>query len=68
MHFSNHVFRSKQFQNYEAHVFFQNVQTLMQIPKMQLKKRKMPLVSKIIKFKLVAVNSPCYDENTRHPQ
>ena len=60
-HLSNHVNRSLWFPKYssdEAHLFFQNVQNLIKISKMQKKIKKTFFVSEIIAYELVALNCP----------
>ena len=46
-------------------IFFQNVQNLMQFPKIQQKIGKIFLLSWIIAFELLHIKSPNYCENTR---
>ena len=59
---SNHVFRSAQIRkeiSYEGHLFFSNVENLMEISKMQEKTEKKLFVLEIILSELVALNCLC---------
>ena len=59
-HLSNHCFLSLQFPkyiSYEGHLFFQNVQNLIFISKMQKKIEKIFFLLEIIASELVALNS-----------
>ena len=51
--------------SHEPNFYFQNVQNLIQIAKMQQKVDKNFLLFHIIAFQLVAINSLYYYENTR---
>ena len=69
-HLSNHIFCSLYFRNCascQGHLCIQNVQNLMQNSEKQQQNQKKIVVSQVIAFELVAVNSLCYKENTCHP-
>ena len=64
-HLSKHGFCSLSFRkyiSYEANLFFQNVQSLRYVSEMQKKIEKKFLVSEIIAFELVALNTQFYRE------
>ena len=62
-HLNYHAFWSlylRKHISYQAHLFFQNVQNLMKISKIQKRIQKIFLVSEITAFKLVALNTHFY--------
>ena len=70
-HLSCHLFRRREFGKYigyEGHLFFENVQNLIYISKMQRKIEKNSFISEIIVSQLVALNFLYKEENTSHRQ
>ena len=70
-HLVNHLFRRRSFGNYigyEGHLFFENVQNLMWISKMQRKIQKKSFISEIIISGFVALNCLYKEGNTCHRQ
>ena len=66
-HLSNHIFDSLSFRKYigyECHPFFQNVQNLMRISKIERKIEQIFLVFQIIAFDIIPAESTYTQENT----